>query len=97
MTSKKIYWSDNSKIRKYADGRGRILLKWETWMGREWIDLRLYRRHEEGEVATRRGVRITPNQLRDMLPSLVELLEHIDDYEEEKERKKNASKERKAR
>jgi hypothetical protein len=50
------------------------------------IDLRIMRRKDDGYEHTKSGVRLTPDQVRSLLPSLVEMLEHIDDTEEEQKR-----------
>ena len=43
---------------------------------------------DEDYVHTREGVRVTPDQLRELLPILKELLDTIDNIEEEEERNK---------
>ena len=55
------YYSDFSKVHKYGDGKAKIKIGWITWKGREWIDLRLFRRTDDGYVHTQKGVRLTPN------------------------------------
>ena len=81
------YWVDDSKVQKWSAGKGKIRLAWTKWLGRNWIDLRIMRREDDGYVHTRHGVRISPDQLRSMLPALNEMLEHIDNTEEEEKRK----------
>ena len=78
---------DDSKVQKWSAGKGKVRLAWTKWLGRNWIDLRVMRREDDGYVHTRHGVRITPDQLREMLPALIEMLEHIDNTEEEEKRK----------
>jgi hypothetical protein len=51
-----------------------------------WIDLRILRREEDGYIHSKEGVRLTPEQLRNMLPILNELLGDIDDAIEKAER-----------
>lgn len=80
------YYSDFSKVQKYGDGKAKVKIRWLTWKGREWIDLRLFRRTDDGYVHTLKGVRFTPDQLRKVIPALSEMLEHIDDHIEEKKR-----------
>lgn len=77
----------DSKVQKWSAGKGKIRLAWTKWLGRNWIDLRIMRREDDGYVHTRHGVRVTPDQLREMLPALNEMLEHIDNTEEEEKRK----------
>ena len=82
----KQYWADNSKERKWHDGKGRVRVAWVEWKGKNTIDIRIMRRTDDGYQHTRHGLRITANQLRDLLPALGELLDHIDNHEEEKKR-----------
>ena len=85
-TVEKQYWADDSKEKKWNDGKGRIRLAWVEFRGRHLIDLRIMRRKDDGYEHTKSGVRLTPDQVRSLLPSLVEMLEHIDDTEEEQKR-----------
>ena len=89
-TVEKQYWTDASKEGKWKDGRGRVRMAWVQWRGRNVIDLRIMRRSDDEYVHTRHGFRLTPDQLRDALPALVEMLDHIDNDEEEKKRKGEA-------
>lgn len=50
--------------------------------------MRIMRRTDEGYVHTRNGIRITADQLRETIPVLIEMLEHIDAQEEEEARRK---------
>ena len=85
-TVEKQYWSDDSKEKKWNDGKGRIRLAWVEFRSRDMIDIRIMRRKDDGYEHTKSGLRLTPNQLRAMLPSLVEMLEHIDNAKEERDR-----------
>lgn len=82
------YWEDDSKEQKWSAGKGKVRVAWTKWLGRNWIDFRIMRREDDAYTHTKRGLRITPNQLRSMLPILNELLEHIDNTEEEERRQK---------
>jgi len=87
-TVEKQYWADDFRAfnKKWNDGKGRIRLAWVEFRGRHLIDLRIMRRKDDGYEHTQSGVRLTPDQVRVLLPSLVEMLEHIDDAVEEKKR-----------
>ena len=85
-TVEKQYWADDSKEKKWNDGKGRVRLAWVEFRGRHMIDLRIMRRKDDGYEHTKSGGRLTPDQVRSLLPSLVEMLEHIDDTEEEQKR-----------
>ena len=85
-TVEKQYWSDDSKEKKWNDGKGRIRLAWVEFRSRDMIDIRIMRRKDDGYEHTKSGLRLPPNQLRAMLPSLVEMLEHIDNAKEERDR-----------
>ena len=81
------YWEDDSKVQKWSAGKGKIRLAWINWRKRNWVDFRILRREDEKYVHTREGVRLSPNQLRELLPILRELIETIDNVEEEEKRK----------
>lgn len=81
-------WEDDSKVQKWSSGKGKLRLAWIGWRKRNWIDIRILRREDEDYVHTREGVRVTPDQLRELLPILKELLDTIDNIEEEEERNK---------
>ena len=85
-TVEKQYWIDNSKERKWSDGKGRVSVKWVSWRGRHWADMRIMRRTDEGYVHSAKGFRLTTKQLRELLPVLHEMLDHIDNQEEEEKR-----------
>ena len=80
------YWEDDSKVKKWASGKGKVRLAWIKWAGRYWVDLRILRREEDGYTHTKQGIRLSPEQVREMLPVLNELLQDIDDKIEEEER-----------
>ena len=60
-------------------------------MGKNWIDFRAFRRTDDGYEATKQGVRLSPAQLRELLPHLVEMLDHITEAEEEARRKEGVT------
>mgnify|MGYP002625213736 FL=1 len=80
------YWEDNSKVKKWSSGKGKLRLAWVKWGGRHWIDLRILRREDEGYVHSKEGVRLSVEQVRTMLPILNEMLGDIDDAIEKAER-----------
>ena len=80
------YWEDDSKVKKWSSGKGKLRLAWVKWGGRHWIDLRVLRREEDGYAHTKEGIRLTPEQVRSMLPVLNEMLGDIDDAIEKAER-----------
>ena len=88
-TVEREYWRDDSKESKWNGGKGHVRLARVDWRGRSMIDIRIMRRTDDGYVHTRHGLRLTSDQLRDMLPSLGEMLDHIDNDEEEKRRAEN--------
>ena len=57
------YWEDDSKVKKWASGKGKVRLAWVKWAGRYWIDLRILRREEDGYTHTKEGIRLTPEQI----------------------------------
>jgi len=82
----RVYWEDDAKVQKYAAGKGKYRAAWVRWMGRDWVDLRLLKRNIDGYEPSRNGVRLTVKQMRELLPILVEMLDHIDSQQEEEAR-----------
>ena len=81
------YWEDDSKVKKWSSGKGKLRLAWVKWGGRHWIDLRILRREDDGYVHSKEGVRLSVAQVSTMLPVLNEMLGDIDDAIEKAERK----------
>ena len=91
MRLTRAYWSDDSKTQKQGRAKVRLKAAWVKWMGKNWIDFRAFRRTDYGYEATKQGVRISPAQLRELLPHLVEMLDHITEAEEEARRKEGVT------
>lgn len=85
--SNRVYWEQDSKTQKQGRAQVRLKLSWVKWFGRNWIDLRAFRREDNGYVATRQGVRFSPEQVQEILPHLIEMLDHIAANEEEERRR----------
>lgn len=78
----------DSKQHKWGRGKGKVKFTWVRWARRNWCDMRIMRRTDEGYVHTRNGIRITADQLREAIPTLIEMLEHMDAHDEEEARRK---------
>jgi len=91
MRFTRAYWSDDSKTQKQGRAQVRLKAAWVKWMGKNWIDFRAFRRTDDGYEATKQGIRLSPAQLREMLPHLVEMLDHITEAEEEARRKEGVT------
>ena len=81
------YLLQDGKTQKWGAGKGKVRTAWIKFKGRNWIDIRMLKRKDDGYEHTRGGVRFTPNQIRELLPVLVEILDHIDSHSEEEERR----------
>jgi len=83
----RVYWSDDAKTQKQGRARVRLKASWLKWNGRNWIDIRAFRRTDDDYEATRQGIRLTPKQAQELLKHLIEALDHIANDEEERRRK----------
>ena len=82
------YLSLDSKEHKWGRGKGKLKFAWVRWGKNNWCDIRIMRRTDDAYVHTKRGIRMTADQLRKVIPTLVEMLEHMDTHNEEEARRK---------
>ena len=87
-TFERDYLVQDGKTVKWGGGKSKVRTAWVKHRGRNWVDIRMLRRSDEGYTHTREGVRITPDQLRELMPVLAEMLDHIDNSVEQEERRK---------
>ncbi len=86
--SQDVYWEDSPKFGKLKGADGKMKLSHVRWRGRHGIDLRVLRRTDDGYQYTRQGIRLSYNQLKEIIPQLVLISNAIQNEMEEAKRSK---------
>jgi len=81
-----VMWRTASMENKWKDGKGDVRLAYIDYYGKSWLDLRVMNTTDGKNQHTRHGVRLTLQQAKEMLPRLIEAIEHAENVEEERER-----------
>tara|TARA_Y100001963_G_C6434921_1_gene288738 strand:- start:151 stop:423 length:273 start_codon:yes stop_codon:yes gene_type:complete len=79
-------WRSVSMEGKWKDGKGDIAVRRVDYYGNTWVDFRIMNVQEGKNQHTRHGVRFTVEQVKDMIPRLVEFCALFDDEQEKNER-----------
>ena len=79
-------WRSVSMEGKWKDGKGDIAVRRVDYYGNTWVDFRIMNVQEGKNPHTRHGVRLTVEQVKDMIPRLVEFCASFEDEQEKKER-----------
>lgn len=87
MSGEVTVWRTASMEGKWKDGGGDVRLAYIDYYGRSWIDLRIMNTRDGKNQHTRHGVRLTLQQMKEMLPRLLEAIDECEAIEEARERK----------
>ena len=71
---------------KWMDGKGDVTVRRVDYYDRIWVDFRIMNMKEGKNQHTRHGLRLTVEQLRELMPRLREFLDEVQDEIEAKER-----------
>jgi hypothetical protein len=89
MMSEVTVWRTASMEGKWRDGKGDVRLAFIDYYGKSWIDLRIVNTSDGKNQHTRHGVRLTLQQMKEMLPRLLEAIEECEAIEEQRSRKED--------
>ena len=84
-------WRSVSMEGKWKVGKGDVAVRRVDYYGKTWVDLRIMNVQDGKNQHTRHGVRLTVEQVKEMLPRLVEFCAAYDDEKESEERQNAAA------
>tara|TARA_R110002020_G_scaffold216353_5_gene423966 strand:- start:1582 stop:1866 length:285 start_codon:yes stop_codon:yes gene_type:complete len=86
-------WRSVSMEGKWKDGKGDIAVRRVDYYDKVWVDFRIMNVQDGKNQHTRHGVRLTAEQVKDMIPRLVDFINEYEDQKEQQERQaeKNAA------
>jgi len=79
-------WRTSSMEGKWMDGKGDVAVRRGDYYDKIWVDFRIMNMKEGKNQHTRHGLRLTVEQLRELMPRLREFLDEVQDELEAKER-----------
>jgi hypothetical protein len=79
-------WRSPSMEGKWMNGKGDVLARRIDYYQKIWLDLRIINVQDGKHQPTRHGVRLTVEQLKEILPRLVEFVNEVEDELEQEER-----------
>ena len=79
-------WRSASMEGKWKDGKGDVALRLIEYYGKVWFDLRIINVSSGKNQHTRHGVRLTLEQVQEILPRIQEALEQGREMEERQDR-----------
>ena len=82
-----VIWRSPSLEGKWKDGRGDIVVSRVDYFDMTWLDLRIVRIEDGVNPHTRQGLRLTYEQLKELMPRCVEFINQYEDEQETKARK----------
>jgi hypothetical protein len=74
---------------KWKDNKGVLYLRGIDYYGKQWVDLRIMNMSNTPPNFTRHGVRLTEQQVEELIPILRELASEMKDKREMNERKES--------
>ena len=74
---------------KWKDNKGVLYLRGIDYYGKQWVDLRIMNMSNTPPNFTRHGVRLTEQQVEELIPILRELVSEMKDEREMNERKES--------
>ena len=74
---------------KWKDNKGVLYLRGIDYYGKQWVDLRIMNMGNTPPNFTRHGVRLTEQQVEELIPILRELVSKMKDEREMNERKES--------
>ena len=75
---------------KWKDNKGVLYLRGIDYYGKQWVDLRIMNMSNTPPNFTRHGVRLTEQQVEELIPILRELVSEMKDEREMNERKEGS-------
>ncbi len=84
-----IKWQSPSMEGKWKDNKGVLYLRGIDYYGKQWVDLRIMNMGNTPPNFTRHGVRLTEQQVEELIPILRELVSEMKDEREMNERKES--------
>ena len=75
---------------KWKDNKGVLYLRGIDYYGKQWVDLRIMNMSNTPPNFTRHGVRLTEQQVEELIPILRELVSKMKDEREMNERKESS-------
>jgi predicted YcjX-like family ATPase len=75
---------------KWKDNKGVLYLRGIDYYGKQWVDLRIMNMSNTPPNFTRHGVRLTEQQVEELIPILRELVSEMKDEREMNERKESS-------
>ena len=82
-------WRTSSMEGKWKDGKGDVRLAYVDYYGKTWVDFRVMNVTDGKNQHTRHGVRLTLQQVKEMLPRLLEAIDECEAIEEARSRKES--------
>jgi len=85
--SNETLWRTSSLEGKWMNGKGDVVARRIEYYQKTWLDLRINNIQDGKNQPTRHGVRLTVEQLKELIPRLVDF---VNDIEDEREAAKRA-------
>ena len=79
-------WRSPSLEGKWKDGKGDVAVRRVDYYDKTWLDFRIMNIQEGKNQHTRHGVRMSIEQVKEMLPRLIDFVKEHEDQKEQQER-----------
>lgn len=79
MMGEEHIWRSVSMEGKWKDGKGDVAVRRVDFYGKTWVDFRIMNVQDGKNQHTRHGVRLTVEQVKELIPRLVEFCSSHDD------------------
>jgi hypothetical protein len=79
-------WRSVSMEGKWKDGKGDVAVRRVDYYDKVWLDFRIMNVQDGKNQHTRHGVRLTAEQVKELIPRLVDFINEYEDQKEQQER-----------
>ena len=79
-------WRSVSMEGKWKDGKGDVAVRGVDYYENVWVDFRIMNVQDGKNQHTRHGLRITVDQVKELIPRLVDFVSEYEDEKEQTER-----------